>query len=169
MWVGGTPAARVPDDMRMRLVMITTIAALAATSACGSSHAHAPGAVRTNSPRAAAASTPAAKAEIPGFSGPVEASSGDVTHIYGRCLHSWYTKAGSGMNVHVEYPGPATVSVDLTITDESEPPPDAHRQFTLAQGQRVRTLRFPAIPHAGYPQITVTAGQDTKTCDVPQR
>lgn len=153
----------------MRLVMIMTIAALAATSACGSSHGHAPDAARTNAPRPAASASSTVQADIPGFSGPVAASSGDVTHLYGRCLHSWYAQAGSGMNVHVEYPGPATVSVDLTITDQSEPPPEAHHQFTLARGKRARTLHFPAIPHAGYPEITVTAGQSTKTCEAPER
>lgn len=161
MRVGGTPDTRVPDDMRMRLVMITTIAALAATSACGSSHGHAPGAAPTNPPSAAASEPSTAKADIPGFSGP-------VMHLYGRCLHSWYAKAGAGMNVHVDYPGPATVSVDLTITDQSEPPPEAHRQFTLAEGKRARSLHFPAIPHAGYPQVTVTSGQNTKTCEAPE-
>ncbi|GAB2861255.1 hypothetical protein GCM10027176_74200 [Actinoallomurus bryophytorum] len=151
----------------MRLVTIMTIAALAATSACGSSNGHTAGsaaAARTKSP-AATASTPAAKVNIPGFSGPAEPSHGGVTHLYGRCLHSWYTKAGSGTSVHVEYPGRAAVSVDLTITNESEPPPEAHQQFTMAKGQRVRNLHFPAIPHAGYPQITVTAGQQTMTCE----
>lgn len=167
--VDGTRAVRVPDDGHMRLVMIMSIAALAATSACGSSHDHAPDAKRSNSPHAAAVSPSAAKADIPGFSGPVEASSGNVTHFYGRCLHSWYAKAGSGMDVHVEYPGPATVSVDVTISDQSEPPPEAHRQFTLARGARARTLRFPAIPHAGFPQITVATGQSTKTCEAPRR
>jgi hypothetical protein len=156
----------------MRLVTIMTIAALAATSACGSSKDHPAGsaaAVRAKSPGTTAA-TAAAKADIPGFSGPVASSSGKVTHLYGRCLHSWYTKTGSGTNVHVEYPGPATISVDLTITDETEPPPEAHQQFTLAQGQRVRGLRFPAIPHAGYPQVTATSGQRTMTCEAaPQR
>jgi hypothetical protein len=155
--------------MRMRLVMIMSIAALAATSACGSSsHDHASGAGRTDgAPRAAAASPSTAKADIPDFSGPVEASSGNVTHLYGRCLHSWYAKAGSGLAVHVEYPGPATVSVDLTITDQSEPPPEAHQQFTLAQGKKAKDLRFPAVPHAGFPQVTVTTGQTSKTCEAP--
>lgn len=156
----------MPDDWRMRLVMIMSIAALAATSACGSSGGHTSSDARKNPPppAAAAASPPATQADIPGFSGPADASGG---HLYGRCLHSWYAKAGSGMNVHVGYPGPATVSVDLTITDQSEPPPEAHRQFTLAAGKRERSLRFPAIPHAGYPQITVTTGQTTKTCEAP--
>jgi hypothetical protein len=166
-----TAADGVLDDVIMRLVTIMTIAALAATSACGSSNGHSGGsaaAVPAKSP-GATASTPAPTADIPGFSGPVEPSSGKVTHLYGRCLHSWYTKASSGTNVHVEYPGQATVSVDLTITDESEPPPEAHQQFTLAQGKRVRDLRFPAIPHAGYPQITVTAGQQTMTCEAPAK
>lgn len=158
--------------MRMRLLVITTLAALAATSACGSSSEHSAGSAasgRAKSPSPASAATSAAKADIPGFSGAVEASSGKVTHIYGRCLHSWYTKASSGTSVHVEYPGPATVSADLTITDESEPPPEAHKQFTEAAGQRTHTLHFPAIPHAGYPQITVKAGQQTLTCDAPER
>jgi len=152
-----------------------TVAVLAATSACGSSGGHAEGhptnsgaAVRAKSP-GAAASTAAAKADIPGFSGPVAPAKGQVTHLYGRCLHSWYAKAGAGTTVHVEYPGPATVSVDMTITDESEPPPEAHRQFTLAQGKRARTLRFPAISRAGYPQVTVTAGQQTMTCEAAPR
>lgn len=157
----------------MRFVMILSLTALAATSACGSSRGHPAGsaaAVGTKSPGAAATSSPAAKADIPGFSGPVESSSGSQdTHLYGRCLHSWYAKARSGMSVHVEYPGPATVSVDLTITDQSEPPPEAHQQFTMAKGQRVRNLRFPAIPRAGYPQITVTAGQGALTCEAPKR
>jgi hypothetical protein len=155
----------------MRLVTIMTIAALTATSACGSSNGHSAGsaaAVRAKSP-GATASTSAAKADIPGFSGPAESSNGQVTHLYGRCLHSWYTKASSGTSVHVEYPGQATVSVDLTITDESEPPPEAHQQFTLAKGQRVHSLRFPAVPHSGYPQITVTAGQQTMTCEAPPK
>jgi hypothetical protein len=155
--------------MRMRLVTIMTIAALAATSACGSSHGHSAAVVRAKSP-GATASTSAAKANIPGFSGPVQSSNGQVTHLYGRCLHSWYTKASSGTSVHVEYPGPVTISVDMTITDESEPPPEAHQQFTLTQGQRVRSLHFPAIPHAGYPQITATSGQQTMTCEAaPKR
>ena len=64
--------------------MITTIAALAATSACGSSHGHAPDAARTNAPRAAASASSTVQADIPGFSGPVAASSGNVTHLYGR-------------------------------------------------------------------------------------
>lgn len=172
MRVGRTAARAVLDDMPMRLVTIMTVAALAATSACGSSNGRSAGsaaAVRAKSP-GATASPPAAKADIPGFSGPVESSKGQVTHLYGRCLHSWYTKASSGMSVHVEYPGPATISVDLTITDESEPPPEAHQQFTLAQGQRVRSLRFPAIPRVGYPQITVTSGSRTMTCEAaPKR
>jgi hypothetical protein len=162
----------VLDDVIMRLVTIMTIAALAATSACGSSNDHSTGsaaAVRAKSP-GATASTPVAKANIPGFSGPAESSNGKVTHLYGRCLHSWYTKASSGTSVHVEYPGQATISVDLTITDESEPPPEAHQQFTLAKGQRGHNLHFPAIPHAGYPQVTVTAGQQTLTCEAaPKR
>ncbi|MDN3354898.1 hypothetical protein [Actinomadura sp. DC4] len=145
----------------MRLVTIISIAALAATSACGSSGDHSTGssgAAKSKAPAATASTPAAAKADIPGFSGP-------VAHLYGRCLHSWYTKSSSGTNVHIEYPGPAAVSVDLTITDESEPPPEAHKQFTLAQGQRVRSLHFPAIPHAGYPQITATSGQQAKTCE----
>jgi hypothetical protein len=152
----------------MRLVTIMTIAALAATSACGSSNdkpAGSAAADRAKSPAATASAPAVAKANVPGFSGPVEASKGQATHLYGQCLHSWYAKAGSGTSVHVEYPGPATISVDLTISDESEPPPEAHEQFTLAQGQKVHSLRFPAIPHAGYPQITATSGQKTMTCD----
>lgn len=169
--VDGTAARGVLDDVPMRLVTIMTIAALAATSACGSSNGHSAGsaaAVRAKSP-GATASTPAAKANIPDFSGPAESSNGQVTHLYGRCLHSWYAKASSGTSVHVEYPGQATISVDLTITDESEPPPEAHQQFTMAQGQRVRSLHFPAIPHVGYPQITVTSGQRTMTCDAASK
>jgi hypothetical protein len=162
----------VLDDVPMRLVTIMTIAALAATSACGSSDGHSAGSAasaRAKSP-GAAASTAAAKVDIPGFSGPAQVSKGQVRHLYGRCLHSWYKKASSGTSVHVQYPGPATVSVDLTITDESEPPPEAHQQFTMAQGKKVRDLHFPAIPRAGYPQITVTAAQRTMTCEAaPER
>jgi hypothetical protein len=153
-------------------MVIMAAAALTVTSACGSSHGHSGSsatAARTSSPRPASASTPAAKANIPGFSGPVESSgAGHVTHIFGRCLHSWYTGSSSGTSVHVEYPGPATISVDLTIKDQSEPPPEAHKQFAMAQGRRVNTLHFPAIPHAGYPQITVVSGQGTLTCDAPE-
>lgn len=169
--VDRTAECRVPDDVPMRFVTVLTIATLAATSACGSSKGHSSASAASVRPKppGATASPPAVKANIPGFSGPAESSTGQVTHLYGRCLHSWYTKAGSGTNVHVEYPGQATVSVDLTITDESEPPPEAHKQFTLAKGQRVRNLRFPAIPHAGYPQITVTAGQQTMTCEAVRK
>src|SRR4051812_19693698 len=161
---GATGRLRVGCSMMcpMRLVTIMTVAALATTSACGSSNDHSAGSAatpRAKSPRATA-SPPAAKADIPGFSGPA-----DKGGVYGRCLHSWSRKAGAGMNVHVEYPGPATISVDVTITDESEPPPEAHRQFTLAQGKRERDLHFPAIPHAGRPLITATSGQRTVTCE----
>ena len=108
----------------------------------------------------------AAKANIPGFSGAVEQqSAGQAAHIYGKCLHSWYAKKGSGTRVHVEYAGPANISVDLTISDESEPPPEAHKAFTLALGQHSKDVTFPAVPHAGYPQITVTSGQTTLNCD----
>ncbi len=65
----------------------------------------------------------------------------------------------------MEYAGPATISVDLTISDESEPPPEAHKSFTLAAGQHSKDVTFPAVPHAGYPQITVTSGQTTLNCD----
>jgi hypothetical protein len=149
----------------MRPVMIMTIAALAVTSACGSSGGHAsssPAAARAHSPVPAVAAVPTVKADAPGFSGPVEAK-----HVFGRCLRSWYAKAGSGTRVHVEYPGPADITVDLTIEDESEPPPEAHKQLTMAAGKQAKDLRFPAIPHAGYPQITVTTGQRTLVCDAP--
>jgi hypothetical protein len=154
----------------MRPVLIMTIAALAVTSACGSSGGHpasSPAAARAHSP-AAAVALPTVKAGAPGFSGPVDpARAGQAEHVYGRCLRSWYAKTGSGTRVHVEYPGPANVIVDLTITDESEPPPEAHQQFTMAAGRQANDLRFPAIPHAGYPQITVMTGQRTLVCDAP--
>lgn len=143
-----------------------TVAALAVTSACssGSHPAKSTGAARANSPKPSAATESAVKANIPGFSGSVESSSG-VKHVFGTCLKSWYTQARSGTRVHVAYPGPANITVDLLMTDHSEPPREAHQQFTLAQGQQTKDLRFPAIPHAGFPQITVTAGGKTLTCD----
>lgn len=64
---------------------------------------------------------------------------------------------------------PVSISVDLTITDQSEPPPEAHQQFVMAGGRQVRDLSFPAIPPAGHSQITVAAGGRTLICDVPQR
>ncbi|MCO5969840.1 hypothetical protein [Actinoallomurus soli] len=150
----------------MRRFLIMTVAALAVTSACssGSHPAKSTGATRADSPKPNAATESATKANIPGFSGPIESSSG-VTHVFGTCLKSWYTPAKAGTRVHVAYPGPANVSVDLLMTDHSEPPPEAHKQFTLAQGQQTKDLRFPAIPHAGYAQITVTSGSKTLTCD----
>ncbi len=147
-----------------------TIAALGATSACGSSGGDAkspPAAKRAGAPKPAAV---AAKADIPGFSGAVEPKrAGQVAHIYGKCLHSWYAKKGAGTRVHVEYNGPANISVDLTIGDESEPPPEAHKAFTIASGQHAKDVTFPAVPHAGYPQITVTSGQTTLNCDAAAR
>ncbi|GAA4609789.1 hypothetical protein GCM10023195_39750 [Actinoallomurus liliacearum] len=150
----------------MRRFMIMTVAALAVTSACssGSHPATSTGAAGTKSPKSTAAAESATKANIPGFSGPVDSSSG-VTHVFGTCLKSWYTPARSGTRVHVEYPGPANISVDLSMTDKSEPPPEAHKQFTMAQGTQTKDLRFPAITHAGYPQVTVTSGSKTQTCD----
>jgi hypothetical protein len=156
--------------MRMRPVLITSIAALAVTSACGSSAGHAvspASPTRTNRP--ASAGAPTAKADIPGFSGPVDPGTGPNAHVFGRCLHSWYTRSGSGTRVHVGYPGPANISVDLTINDQSEPPPEAHRQFRMPAGRQTRDVTFPVVPHAGFPQITVTAGQRTLICDVPKR
>ena len=158
--------------MRMRSVLIMSIAALAVTSACGSSAGHAassasPSRARGSGP--ASAGAPAAKADIPGFSGPVDPGTGPNAHVFGRCLHSWYTRSGKGTRVHVTYPGPARISVDLTITDESEPPPEAHRQFVMPGGRQSKDVTFPAIPHAGYPQITVTSGRRTLICDVPER
>jgi hypothetical protein len=155
--------------MRMRPVMIMAVAALAVSSACGSSGGHATSsaaAARTKPHGPASAGVPAVKADVPGFSGPMDASRGG--HVFGRCLHSWYTRTNSGTRVHVGYPGPATISVDLSIDDQSEPPPEAHQQFVMAGGRQTNELRFPAIPHAGYPQITVTSGQRTLICDAPE-
>jgi hypothetical protein len=158
--------------MRMRPTMIMAIASLAMVSACGSSSGHAAsstGAARTNSASPAAGGVPAVKADIPGFSGAVDPSrAGQVAHAFGRCLRSWYTKAGSATRVHVDYPGPANISVDLTIDDQSEPPSEAHHQFVMAGGRHTKDLKFPAVPHAGYPQITVTSGQRVLICDVPE-
>lgn len=155
----------------MRLFTIMAVAALAVTSACGSSGGHASSthaAARTNAP-AKPAEAPVAKADIPGFSGSVDPSrSGQVAHTFGRCLKSWYAKAGAGTRVHVGYPGPADISVDLTITDQSEPPPEAHKQFSMPSGKQSEDLKFGAVPHAGYPQITVVAGGRTLICDAPQ-
>ncbi len=156
----------------MRPVLITSIAALAVTSACGSPAGHAASSAsptRTDRTGAPSAGAPTAKADIPGFSGPVDPGTGQNAHVFGRCLHSWYTRSGSGTRVHVGYPGPADISVDLTITDQSEPPPEAHRQFVMPAGRQTRDVTFPAVPHAGYPQITVTSGQRTLICDVPKR
>jgi hypothetical protein len=150
----------------MRPLTIMTVAALALTSACGS-NAHpatSAAAAPAKSPKAGSAGLPANNANVPGFSGPV-ASSGGATHVFGVCLHSWYTTASSGTRVHVQYPGPANISVDLSMADQSEPPPEAHQQFTVTKGQQVKDLKFPAIPHAGYPQVTVTSGQKTLICD----
>lgn len=156
----------------MRPIVIMAIAALAVTSACGSSGGHAASSTasaRAKSPVPTPAGVPVAKADVPGFSGAIDSShAGRVTHTFGRCLRSWYKKTGSGTSVHVGYPGPANISVDLLITDQSEPPPEAHHQVTMPGGQQAKDVRFPAIPHAGYPQITVTAGQRTLICDAPE-
>lgn len=155
----------------MRVLILTTVAALMATSACSSSGggSSAMASPRSTSSGPASTAAPTRQANIPGFSGPVPRSSGSITHVFGQCLRSWYAKAGSGTRVHVEYPGPATVSVDLTIMDQSEPPPDAHRSITIPAGGRTKEITFPAVPHAGYPQITVTAGGRTVTCDAAER
>ena len=157
----------VQEHTGMRYLTIMTIAALAATSACGSSGGGSASSTTTPSggPKASGRPT-AAKANVPGFSGAVEQQrAGQGVHIYGECLRSWYARKGAGTHVHVEYAGPANVSVDLTISDESEPPPEAHKAFTLASGQHSKDVTFPAIPHVGYPQITVTSGQTTLNCD----
>lgn len=144
-----------------------TVAVLAMVSACSSGGRPAAPA-RTAGPRPASAGAPVAKAGIPGFSGPVDPSrDGQLTHVFGRCLRSWYSRSGSGTRVRVAYPGPADVSVDLTMTDQSEPPPEAHRQFVMKAGRQAEDVRFPVIPHAGFPQITVVSGGRTMICDVP--
>lgn len=156
--------------MGMRLLTIMIVAGLA-MSACGSSgggSAASSASPRGTAPAPKSAVVSAAKADIPGFSGAIDPPEAKVPHAFGRCLHSWYTKAGSATRVHVEYPGPATVSVDLTVTDASEPPPEAHASFTMAAGRNSHTVSFPAIPHAGFPQVTVTAGQKSQICDVPR-
>jgi hypothetical protein len=157
--------------MRMRPVLLVTVLALLATSACGSSGGHkapAPAAAKAAQSSPATAGAAVSKADIPGFSGPVEAPRGGVTHVFGRCLQSWYTKGAAGTRVHVGYPGPAKIAVDLTMTDESEPSPEAHKQFVMAGGAKAHEVSFPPIPRSGFPQITVESGGQSKTCDAPK-
>jgi hypothetical protein len=146
---------------------LTAAAAPAPTRAAASVHAAAP----KKPAKATAAPPPPAStdtnANVPGFSGAaLPATNTEPGHLFGECLHSWWTQGGSGpLRVHVQYPGPALINVDPMPLSNYDPPPNEHQYFVMPYGQPGHDLTFPRMPHLSYVQIQVMANTRSYMCD----